>query len=86
MSNVDSSKIIVYSTSWCGDCVRAKKVLKAHNVDYVEIDLAKHPEAVDVVLKVNNGSQSVPTIIFPDGSTLTEPANHVLIAKIKELA
>ena len=81
--SIDSSKIIMYSTQWCGDCVRAKRIFQQFGVDYVEIDLEKHPEAVAVVLQVNNGNQSVPTIVFPDGSTLTEPANHVLTAKLE---
>jgi len=81
--SVDSSKIIMYSTQWCGDCVRAKRIFQQFGVEYVEIDLEKHPEAADVVIKVNNGSRSVPTIVFPDGSTLTEPANHILSAKLE---
>lgn len=82
----NTDKIIMYSTNWCGDCVRAKRVFDQHNIDYKEIDLEKHPEAIPVVLAVNNGRQSVPTIVFPDGSTMTEPSNRDLIAKINHLA
>ena len=75
-------KIIMYGTSWCPDCHRARRVFDENNVDYVHIDIDEHPEAVAVVVGVNNGSKSVPTIVFPDGSTLTEPSNRELLSKI----
>jgi mycoredoxin len=46
-------------------------------VSYTDIDIEEHPEAAEIVRRVNNCRQSVPTIIFPDGTTLTEPSNAV---------
>ena len=82
MEQIDSNKIIMYSTSWCPDCHRAKRVFKRLEQEYVDIDIEKHPEAVAAVLAANNGSKSVPTIIFPDGSVLTEPSDRALADKI----
>lgn len=79
---VDSSKIIMYGTSWCGDCRRARTIFDKHAISYVEIDIDEHPEAVPVVMRINNGKRSVPTIVFPDGSTLTEPSNAQLTDKL----
>lgn len=76
-----SDEIKFYSTSWCGDCRRSRKVFQALGVSYTDIDIEAHPEAAEIVRRVNNGRQSVPTIIFPDGSTLTEPSNAVLEQK-----
>ena len=73
-----NDKIIMYSTSWCGDCHRAKRFFAEHDIAYIEIDIDKHPAAVDVVLHVNKGRRSVPTIILPNGTTLTEPSNSEL--------
>ena len=82
MAQIDSNKIVMYSTSWCPDCHRAKRVFKRLAHDYVEIDIELHPEAVAAVLAANHGQQSVPTIIFPDGSVLVEPSNRALEEKL----
>jgi mycoredoxin len=72
----------MYGTTWCGDCRRAKKFFDQKGVSYHWIDLEQHPEAVEIVLKHNNGMQSVPTIFFPDGSVLVEPSNQELAQKL----
>jgi mycoredoxin len=78
--------IVVYGTAWCGDCFRAKRVFQRLGVDYAWVDLDEHPEAAAVVTRINNGLRSVPTIVFPDGSTLTEPADSVLEQTLRRFA
>jgi len=56
------SKITVYSTSWCGDCRRAKLFLRERNVPFREVDVDADPDAEDLVLRVNDGLRKVPTI------------------------
>ena len=85
MSDRNDSQVVVYSTTWCPDCIMAKKVLDAMKVDYTDINIEQDPDAVETVLSINNGSQSVPTIVFADGSTLTEPSVMVLRNRIEEL-
>ncbi|HEY7973810.1 MAG TPA: glutaredoxin domain-containing protein [Ktedonobacterales bacterium] len=80
------NEIKFYSTTWCGDCRRSRKVFQAMGVSFTDIDIEEHPEAAEIVRQVNHGKQSVPTIIFPDGSTLTEPSNAVLEQKLAALA
>ncbi len=80
------SEIKFYSTSWCGDCRRSRKVFDAMGVRYTDIDIEQHPEAAEIVRTLNHGSQSVPTILFPDGSVLVEPSNAVLEQKLTELS
>jgi mycoredoxin len=77
--------IKMYSTTWCPDCVRSKRTLHKLGVAYEEINIEKDPSAVALVRKINRGARSVPTIVFPDNSTLTEPNNQELTAKLKEL-
>ncbi len=83
---MSQSSIVVYSTTWCPDCITAKTVLKAMNVSYEDINIEEHPEAVSRVIALNHGNRSVPTIVFPDGSVLTEPSMTELQQKLKSLA
>jgi mycoredoxin len=75
----------VYSTTWCGDCRRSKRTLEKHGVAFEEINIENDPAAVKFVMEVNRGKRSVPTIVFPDDSTLTEPNNTELVDKLREL-
>jgi len=75
-------KIKVYGTSWCGDCHRAKTFLENHQINFDWIDIEKDPEAVKFVEEINHGYRSVPTLVFPDGSTLTEPSTYQLSKKL----
>jgi glutaredoxin-like protein len=72
----------MYGTKWCHDCRRSKQFLDSKNVAYQWIDLEDNAEATEFVLKVNNGMQSVPTIVFPDGSVMVEPSNQALAEKL----
>ena len=75
------SQIVAYTVSWCGDCKRAKNFFSQNNISFMEIDVDNDPQAAEFVRQVNNGSRSVPTIIFPDGTKLVEPSNEQLKAK-----
>ena len=67
------TKIIMYSTQYCSDCVRAKAFFEANNIPYERVMLEGNPQAMEFVMQMNHGFRSVPTIIFPDGSVLVEP-------------
>lgn len=74
--------IVIYSTTWCSDCKRAKKFFGEQRIPYTNIDIEENPEFVEVVEKINDGKRSVPTIVFPDGSILVEPSNAQLAEKL----
>ena len=76
------TNITLYGTTWCGDCKRAKQFFGEQRVHYDFIDVDANPEAMAYVEKVNNGKQSIPVIVFDDGSTLTEPSNAELAEKL----
>jgi len=78
-------EIIVYGTKWCGDTIRALRVLKEQEIDYVWVDITKNSEGAKLVERINHGCRSVPTIIFPDQSILVEPSNDQLIEKLRTL-
>lgn len=79
------SEIVMYGAEWCGDCRRSKRVLGDLGVSYTYINLEETPEAADKVVEINGGAQSIPVIVFPDGSHMTEPGDLELIAKLHEL-
>ena len=76
------SALIMYSTTWCGYCKRLKTALKAEGISYIEIDIEQDPAAAEFVGSVNNGNHVVPTVKFPDGSTLTNPSIKDVKAKL----
>lgn len=78
------TQIVMYTTEYCSDCMRAKKFFEANNIPYIRIGLEGNPEATEFVMQVNNGYRSVPTIIFPDGSVLVEPNWEELKAKTQK--
>lgn len=78
----EKKEILIYSTTWCSDCKRAKKFFGEQRIPYINIDIEENPEHVAVVEKINNGMRIVPTIVFPDGSILSEPSNAQLAEKL----
>ncbi len=66
--------VTMFSTTWCGYCRRLKKQLERAGIDYTEVNIEEVPLAADFVAEVNDGNQTVPTVLFPDGSTLTNPS------------
>lgn len=68
------SQIVMYSTEYCPDCHRAKAFFEANNIEFLRVGLEGNEKAVEFVMNINKGNQSVPTIIFPDGSVLVEPS------------
>jgi mycoredoxin len=72
----------MYTTSWCGFCFRLKKVLKAEGIAFSEVDIEVDRAAAEFVASVNGGNQTVPTLKFPDGSTLTNPSGAQVKAKL----
>jgi mycoredoxin len=75
-------EIIVYSTSWCGDCRRARRVLDRHRARYRWVDVEEDAAAAERVVRINHGLRVVPTILFPDGSVLVEPTDEELAEKL----
>ncbi|MFC0681691.1 mycoredoxin [Lysobacter korlensis] len=66
--------LTVFSTIWCGYCTRLKSHLDREGISYSEVDVEQDPDAADLVIKVNKGNRTVPTVVFADGSTATNPS------------
>jgi mycoredoxin len=72
--------VTMYSTTWCGYCRRLKSQLDREGIAYTEINIEQDPESAAFVEKANGGNQTVPTVLFPDGTTLTNPS----LAQVKQ--
>jgi mycoredoxin len=64
----------IFTTSWCGYCVRLKSQLSRAGVDYHEIDIETQPEGAALVAEINGGNLTVPTVVLPNGSAMTNPS------------
>ncbi len=76
----EAGTITMYSTTWCGYCRRLKTQLKSAGIAYNEVNIEEDPSAAAFVEQVNDGNQTVPTILFPDGSAATNPS----LAQVQE--
>ena len=79
------TQITMYGADWCGDCRRSKKVLDASGIDYIYIDVETDVKAAETVIAINGGKRSIPVILFPDGTHLTEPSDNSLLEKLQGL-
>jgi len=77
-----TQSILIYATNWCPDCIRVKRFLTQHNIEFTWINIDTDDEGANYVRKVNNGIRIVPTILFEDGSILVEPSNNKLADKL----
>jgi mycoredoxin len=64
----------VFTTQWCGYCIRLKSQLSRAGIDFHEIDIEDHADGAAIVAQVNDGNLTVPTVLFGDGSALTNPS------------
>ncbi|NVM94549.1 mycoredoxin [Arthrobacter wenxiniae] len=78
----ESGTITMFSTIWCGYCKRLKKQLDAKGIGYTEINIEETPGTAELVEKLNNGNQTVPTVIYPDGSAATNPSLNDVMEKL----
>ncbi len=78
----DTSQITLYGTNWCGGSRRARLLFEQHQIPYRWVDIDQDEVAAKFIESVNRGCQSVPTIIWPDGSTLVEPTLEELAKKL----
>jgi len=66
--------VTIYTTSTCGPCVRLKRALSEREIDFMEVNVELDEQAADWVMAVNQGTRTVPTVLMPDGTTLTNPS------------
>ena len=72
----------MYTTVWCGYCQRLKAQLGREGIAFEEIDIEADPEAAAFVESVNGGNQTVPTLLYDDGTAQTNPSLKDVKAKL----
>ncbi len=72
--------VTMYTTTWCGYCKRLKRMMQDDGINFAEVDIETTPGTAEIVERVNNGNQTVPTLVFADGTAMTNPS----LAKVKE--
>jgi mycoredoxin len=80
-----SGQLIMYTTSWCGFCRNLKRQLNKVGIEISEVDIEHDQAAADYVMSVNGGNQTVPTIVFPDGTTLVNPSAAQVRARLADV-
>ncbi len=69
---------VLFTTGWCPYCARLKSGLARSGTVYDEVDVELDDAAAEFVMSVNRGNRVVPTVLFPDGSTATNPPASVV--------
>lgn len=80
-----TERIILYGTPTCPQVLPASGILRRAKAPFEYVDISKNTEAKEIVRSINNGNESVPTLVFPDKTTLTEPSRSDLKEKLSEL-
>jgi mycoredoxin len=81
-----TASLTMYTTSWCGYCVRLKGGLDRAGIEFTEVNIEQDENAATRVMQVNGGNQTVPTLEFSDGSALTNPTEREVQEKLAQLA
>jgi len=77
-----SGMITMFTTSWCGYCSRLKVQLDKAGVGYTEVNVEEVDGTSELVMSLNGGNRTVPTVLFPDGSASTNPSLAQVQAKL----
>ena len=80
------SSFTMYSTPWCGYCHRLRGQLDREGITYDVVDIEQQPEAALIVEQANNGNQTVPTLVYSDGTAQTNPSLMQVKEKVASLA
>ena len=78
--------VTMYSTQWCGYCHRLKSQLDREGISFDIVDIEQTPDAVQIVESANNGNQTVPTLVYSDGTAHTNPSLAQVKQKLESLA
>ena len=83
---VRADRPTVFTTSWCGYCKRLKSQLSRAGIEFREIDIEDQADGAGVVAHVNGGILTVPTVLFRDGSALTNPSAAQVSSRVAAAA
>ncbi|MFT4287477.1 MAG: mycoredoxin [Nocardioides sp.] len=76
----------MYTTPWCGYCQRLKAQLGREGIEFEEVNIEAVEGAAAIVEQVNGGNQTVPTLVYSDGTAQTNPSVIQVREKLAALA
>ena len=85
MTATTGAAVTMYTTPWRGYCVRLKKHMQLEGIEFAEVDIEADAQAAELVMQANGGNQTVPTLVFSDGSSMTNPPLAQVKEKLAEL-
>ena len=74
MTATPGAPVTMFTTQWCGYCVRLKKLMQREGIEFAEVDIENDASAAELVMKANGGNRTVPTLLFANGTALTNPS------------
>lgn len=74
--------VTMFTTTWCGYCRRLKSQMEREGLTWNEVDIEREPGGADFVRSVNGGNQTVPTLLFADGTSATNPSVEEVRARL----
>jgi mycoredoxin len=86
MGAATTGELTMYTTTWCGFCKRLKNQLARDGIVMTEIDIERDPAAAEFVENVNGGNQTVPVVVFPDGTAVTNPTAKQVKARLATMS
>lgn len=86
MTATPGAAVTMFTTQWCGYCVRLKKLMQREGIDFAEVDIENDAAAADLVMQANGGNRTVPTLLFPDGTAMTNPSIDQVKFQLQHLA
>jgi mycoredoxin len=86
MTATSGAPVTMYTTQWCGYCVRLKKLMQREGIEFAEVDIENDAEAAELVMQANGGNRTVPTLVFTDGTAMTNPSIDQVKAQLGHLS
>ncbi len=85
MTATPAAAVTMFTTQWCGYCVRLKKMMQREGIDFAEVDIENDAAAAELVMQANGGNRTVPTLVFRDGTALTNPSIDQVKSQLSSL-
>ena len=82
MTATPGAPVTLFTTQWCGYCVRLKKLMQREGIEFAEVDIENDAAAAELVMQANGGNRTVPTLLFANGTALTNPSIDQVMAQL----
>jgi mycoredoxin len=85
MTATAGAAVTMYTTDWCGYCVRLKKLMQREGIEFAEVNIEHDAQAAELVMQANGGNRTVPTLVFADGTAMTNPSIDQVKSQLEQL-